>query len=80
MRNLVGEKMVAFRASDTLVSALGETARTSGVTVSEFLRGIVREKVGQSDPLAVMPSPPVGLKLEAPMGGTVPNLPGLHGG
>lgn len=38
--------MVAFRASDTLVSALAERARESGVTVSEYLRGVVREKVG----------------------------------
>ena len=29
-----------------LVSALSERARESGVTVSEYLRGVVREKVG----------------------------------
>ena len=49
MRQATHDQQVVFRASDTLVSALGETARTSGVTVSEYLRGIVREKVGLSD-------------------------------
>jgi hypothetical protein len=39
---------VTFRASDVLVSALSERARASGVSVSEYLRGVVREKVGLS--------------------------------
>ena len=46
MRHAVNENMIAFRASDTLTSALVERARASGVTVSEYLRGVVREKVG----------------------------------
>ena len=46
MRQLVSENMVAFRASEVLVVALSDRARASGVTVSEYLRGVVREKVG----------------------------------
>jgi hypothetical protein len=46
MRQPTHENMVAFRASDTLVAALANRARKSGVTVSEYLRGVVREKVG----------------------------------
>lgn len=46
MRQAVSENMVAFRASDVLVVALSDRARASGVTVSEYLRGVVREKVG----------------------------------
>lgn len=37
---------VTFRANEVLVSALYHRARASGVTVSEYLRGVVREKVG----------------------------------
>lgn len=46
MRHSISENMVAFRASDTLTAAIIERARASGVTVSEYLRGVVREKVG----------------------------------
>ena len=46
MRQPVSENMVAFRASEVLVVALSERARASGVTVSEYLRGMVRERVG----------------------------------
>ena len=46
MRQPVSENMVAFRASEVLVVALSDRARASGVTVSEYLRGVVREKVG----------------------------------
>ena len=46
MRQPISENMVAFRASELLVVALSERARASGVTVSEYLRGVVREKVG----------------------------------
>ena len=46
MRDSVSDNMVAFRASDTLAAALSERARASGVSVSEYLRGVVREKVG----------------------------------
>ena len=37
---------ITFRASDILVAALSERARNSGVSVSEYLRGVVRERVG----------------------------------
>jgi len=46
VRQTMSEISVAFRASDTLVSALSERAKASGVTVSEYQRGVVREKVG----------------------------------
>ena len=46
MRDSVSDNMVAFRASDTLAAALVDQARRSGVTVSEYLRGVVREKIG----------------------------------
>ena len=39
---------ITFRASDMLAAALSERARNSGVSVSEYLRGVVREKVGLS--------------------------------
>jgi len=48
VRQSVSENIVHFCASDMLVSALSERARASGVTVSEYLRGVVREKVGLS--------------------------------
>ena len=37
---------VSFRANDKIVMALCERARASGCTVSEYLRAIVRERVG----------------------------------
>lgn len=37
---------VSFRANDMLVSALNERARKAGCSTSEYLRSIVREKVG----------------------------------
>lgn len=39
---------VSFRANDTLVSALNERARKAGCSTSEYLRSLVREKVGLS--------------------------------
>ena len=39
---------ITFRASEILAAALSERARNSGVSVSEYLRGVVREKVGLS--------------------------------
>jgi hypothetical protein len=39
-------RLVAFRASDQLVAALAARARFSGVSVSEYLRTMVRERVG----------------------------------
>lgn len=37
---------ISFRANDRLVSALAERARNSGCSLSEYLRAMVREKVG----------------------------------
>lgn len=37
---------VTFRANETLIAALNERARRSGCSVSEYLRSVVREKVG----------------------------------
>ena len=46
MRHQTHDQQVVFCASDMLAAALSERARASGVTVSEYLRGVVREKVG----------------------------------
>lgn len=46
MREAVSERMVAFRASGVLVGALSERARQSGVSVSEYMRGVLRDRVG----------------------------------
>jgi hypothetical protein len=46
MREVHNANLVAFRAGDALVAALQERARASGVSVSEYLRSVVREKVG----------------------------------
>ena len=46
MRTLNQDSMVAFRANDKLVSALAERAEKSGCSLSEYLRGLVRERVG----------------------------------
>lgn len=45
---VVHDETVAFRANSAVVAALNETARASGYSVSEYLRAIVREKVGLS--------------------------------
>jgi len=37
---------VAFRANQALISALAERARKAGCSTSEYIRSIVREKVG----------------------------------
>jgi hypothetical protein len=37
---------VTFRANDALISALHERAQKAGCSVSEYLRSVVREKVG----------------------------------
>lgn len=39
-------EQIAFRASPIVAAKLADHAEQSGVTVSEYLRGIVREKVG----------------------------------
>jgi len=44
--NRTHDGAVRFRANDRLISALAERARASGCSVSEYLRAIVREKVG----------------------------------
>ena len=46
MQNRVQDGSVTFRANDLLISALLDRARASGCSVSEYLRAIVREKVG----------------------------------
>ena len=46
MREAHHNNLVAFRAGDRLVAALNARARASGVSVSEYLRTIAREKVG----------------------------------
>lgn len=46
LRSAHNPRLVAFRTSDALASALAERARRSGVSVSEYLRTIAREKVG----------------------------------
>lgn len=46
MRNQVQDALVAFRANSAVVAALSESARASGCSISEYLRAIVREKVG----------------------------------
>jgi len=37
---------VAFRANEALVAALAERARKAGCSTSEYIRALVREKVG----------------------------------
>lgn len=46
MRAQTHNVAVQFRANDQLVAALAERARRSGCSVSEYLRAMVREKVG----------------------------------
>jgi hypothetical protein len=46
VRNQVQDALVAFRANSAVVAALSESARASGCSISEYLRAIVREKVG----------------------------------
>jgi len=46
MRDVHHPNLVAFRAGDRLAAAIYERARESGVSVSEYLRTIAREKVG----------------------------------
>lgn len=46
MRDAHHNNIVQFRAGDRLVSELQQRARASGVSVSEYLRTIAREKVG----------------------------------
>lgn len=46
MREAHNPRLVAFRAGDRLVAALHDRAKESGVSVSEYLRSIAREKVG----------------------------------
>lgn len=46
MRNQVHDGHIVFRANSAIVAALAESARASGYSVSEYLRAIVREKVG----------------------------------
>lgn len=46
MRQSLNPNVFAFRAGEQLAAALHDRARKSGVSVSEYLRTIAREKVG----------------------------------
>ena len=46
MRQLTQDSAVVFRANEVLVTSLAERARASGCSVSEYLRGMVRDRVG----------------------------------
>lgn len=48
MQNRVHDGAVVFRANHILIAAIADRARASGYSVSEYLRAIVREKVGLS--------------------------------
>jgi hypothetical protein len=46
MRTGHNPNFMAFRASDALAAAISERARAAGVSMSEYLRTIARERVG----------------------------------
>ena len=46
MRQITQDSAVVFRANEVLVAALAERARASGCSVSEYLRAVLRERVG----------------------------------
>lgn len=46
MREVQCPNVLQFRAGDALAAAVYDRARASGVSVSEYLRTIAREKVG----------------------------------
>ena len=46
MREAHNPNLIQFRANERLVSAVAAQARAHGVSVSEYLRTVVREKVG----------------------------------
>ena len=46
MREAYHPHLIAFRAGDRLAAAIYARARESGVSVSEYLRSLAREKVG----------------------------------
>lgn len=46
MRNQVHDGHIVFRANTAIIAALAESARASGCSVSEYLRSIIRERVG----------------------------------
>jgi len=48
MRQAHHPNLIAFRAGDRLAAAIHDRARASGVSVSEYLRTIARERVGLS--------------------------------
>ncbi len=48
MREVHNPHLIAFRAGDRLAAAIYERARDSGVSVSEYLRSIARDRVGLS--------------------------------
>lgn len=46
MRNQVQDQHISFRANAAVTAALSSRAEKAGCSVSEYLRGLVREKVG----------------------------------
>jgi len=46
LRSAHHPNLIAFRAGDRLAAAIYARARESGVSVSEYLRTLAREKVG----------------------------------
>jgi len=48
MREAHNPNLIAFRAGDRLAAAIYDRARESGVSVSEYLRTIARERVGMA--------------------------------
>ena len=46
MRNQVHDQHISFRANAAVTAALYSRAEKAGCSVSEYLRGLVREKVG----------------------------------
>lgn len=46
MRNVQQVTTISFRASGLLADALLERARQSGVSVSEYMRSLIRQRVG----------------------------------
>lgn len=46
MRGQVQDQHVTFRANSAVMAELAQRAERAGCSVSEYLRGMVREKVG----------------------------------
>mgnify|MGYP003383611473 CR=1 FL=1 len=46
MREVHNPHLIAFRAGDRLATAISQRAADSGISVSEWLRTVARERVG----------------------------------